>query len=664
MKKIYITLLIAISVALVSSGLSAQTPLGEEFSYQGELKDTNGNPHDGVFDFKFVAFDAKDDGMGNNLGQFVAEDVTVNNGIFTTQIDYSILGDQPFVGNKIWLEISVRIGTTIGGFQQLLPRQPVTATPYANYATIAEMVGSNAVGTNEIIDDSIGATDIGINAVGTSEIDSTQVQRRVSTTCPAGQFMQAVNQDGTAVCVAETAGITSVTSAEIVDGTIVAIDIDKTQVQKRIGTVCSGGRLMRSIDVDGVATCIFPNTGADTVVSADIVDGTIVAADVDTSQIQQRIGGSCDDGQYLNGINQDGSVICKRLPFTSLSFIADNTDSSGSTSIAIGSDGFAIVSYYHPTLDEIRVFKCNDSPCNSGIISIIASSVLNASHTISIRNNGLPIVSYLSSLNTLHVFRCDDISCSTGTNKILDNSASLFANTSIVIGNDSYPIISYFSGLGLSKTLKTYKCIDVNCDTGNINNLATFTTSGVSSSDIVIAADNYPIIVYIQEPNDGMRSYKCTNEECSSGSQIDLVGSDRDYSDVVIGSDGIPIVSFYSGAGINLKFQKCNNTVCNNGVITTSIDGDGLSSSGKHSSISIGLDGMPIISYQSKSTDLNVFKCNDINCTSGSAYTLDNQNTVRSTDIAIDSTGLPIISYIDETNNKLRIYSCGNHDCR
>lgn len=121
MKKLYITLLITISVALTSSGLYAQTPLGEEFSYQGELNDANGNPHEGVFDFKFVAFDAKDDGLGNNLGQFVAEDVTVSNGIFTTQIDYSILGDQPFVGNKVWLEISVRIGTTTGGYQQLLP---------------------------------------------------------------------------------------------------------------------------------------------------------------------------------------------------------------------------------------------------------------------------------------------------------------------------------------------------------------------------------------------------------------------------------------------------------------------------------------------------------------------------------------------------------------
>jgi hypothetical protein len=289
MKKI-----ILIIIALSWTSLYAQTPLGEEFTYQGELIDSSGNPHDGLFDFKFTAFDTPTDGTGNNLGQFVADDVLVTDGIFTTLIDYSILGDEPFMGDKVWLEISVRIGTTTGGYQQLLPRQQVTATPYATHAQFvgadaisdieiqdesitAADIDANAVGTSEIIDQSITANDIGIDAVGTTEIIASQVQRRVSTVCPSGEFIQSVNQDGTAVCVAETGGLTTVTSADIQDGTIVAVDIDKTQVQKRVGTVCSGGRMMKSIDSDGVATCIFPADNQDLSLSGEtlnISDGT------------------------------------------------------------------------------------------------------------------------------------------------------------------------------------------------------------------------------------------------------------------------------------------------------------------------------------------------------------------------------------------------------
>lgn len=46
------------------------------------------------------------------------------------------------------------------------------------------------------------------------------------------------------------------------------------------------------------------------IVSASIADGSIVAADVDPTQIQRRVQASCAAGESIRAINADGSVLC------------------------------------------------------------------------------------------------------------------------------------------------------------------------------------------------------------------------------------------------------------------------------------------------------------------------------------------------------------------
>lgn len=106
----------------------------------------------------------------------------------------------------MWLNIGVREGASSGGYTGLLPRQKITATPFALYS---ESVAAGAVGSNEI--------------------DATQVQRRVSSSYAVGTYITAINQDGSVTCATDMVGLSSVTGAEVVDGTIGAIDIDPTQ---------------------------------------------------------------------------------------------------------------------------------------------------------------------------------------------------------------------------------------------------------------------------------------------------------------------------------------------------------------------------------------------------------------------------------------------------
>lgn len=110
---------------------------GTAFTYQGRLSD-DGVSADGSYDIQFALY------RTNVTGSIVAGPVTniataVSNGFFTATIDF---GNGVFNGINYWLEAAVRTNGG-GAFFKLSPRQPLTAVPYASFATSA----SNLTGT-------------------------------------------------------------------------------------------------------------------------------------------------------------------------------------------------------------------------------------------------------------------------------------------------------------------------------------------------------------------------------------------------------------------------------------------------------------------------------------------------------------------------------------
>jgi hypothetical protein len=121
----------------------ALAPLGSAFTYQGELEDDNRSAN-GSYDFSFRLLDGPDPSLAGQIGSPVAvNDVTVENGIFTVQLDF---GASPFTGEARWLEISVaRAGETLTA---LTPTQPLTAVPYALFGEDADADPANELNSN------------------------------------------------------------------------------------------------------------------------------------------------------------------------------------------------------------------------------------------------------------------------------------------------------------------------------------------------------------------------------------------------------------------------------------------------------------------------------------------------------------------------------------
>lgn len=250
---------LALALLLALPGHGMAMPVGTAFTYQGELR-TGGNPANANFDMEFRLYDAL--AGGSQIGPVVNRaNVTAANGLFSIQLDF---GPAQFAGDRQWLEVRIKPAGT-GSYETLSPRTEVTAAPYALGAVAAL---ANSVTTTSIVDGTVVAADI----------DPAQVQRRVSGSCASGQFVRVVNEDGTVSCATDTnaggtvtniatgAGLTGgpITDSgtiSVAPGGIGLAQIDATQVQRRIGANCPAGEFLRAINEDGTVACSVDTIG-------------------------------------------------------------------------------------------------------------------------------------------------------------------------------------------------------------------------------------------------------------------------------------------------------------------------------------------------------------------------------------------------------------------
>ena len=353
-------------------------------------------------------------------------------------------------------------------------------------------------------------------------------------------------------------------------------------------------------------------------------------------------------------------------------------------SIAIGADGLPIISYHNPQLGVLMVAHCNDVACASGGETITkvedpANSV-GRDTSIAIGADDLPIISYIDSTAlALRVAHCNDVACAGGDETIttVDDDAAINPfNTSIAIGADDLPIISYWDQA--AGALRVAHCDDVAC-TGVNETITTVDDPPVNtvgqSSSIAIGTDTFPIISYYDYTGTALalKVAHCNDAECAGQDEtittVDDPANDVGlYSSIAIGADGLPVISYVDATAGALKVAHCNDVACE-GQDETITTVDDSADVGYWNSIAIGADGLPVISYHDSTAGaLKVVRCNDVACAGGNETitTVDDPLNVvvgSHTSIAIGADGVPVISYRDVTALSLKVAHCGTLSC-
>jgi len=110
---------------------------GAAFTYQGLLADQGTNAN-GSYDFRF----GLQDSAGNYIGSPITNaPVRVGNGLFVVALDFGV---GALDGSGRWLEIAVRTNGSSHAYTVLSPRQPITAAPYALFASSSAVATSAA----------------------------------------------------------------------------------------------------------------------------------------------------------------------------------------------------------------------------------------------------------------------------------------------------------------------------------------------------------------------------------------------------------------------------------------------------------------------------------------------------------------------------------------
>ena len=386
---------------------------------------------------------------------------------------------------------------------------------------------------------------------------------------------------------------------------------------------------------------------------------------------------------FLGITTMSGIMVSQQQVFAVAGFdnpitLADNGSLGSNRSIAIGADGFPVISYIDSINQNLKIIHCTSSDCSSRDAPIIlddTSGSNSALTSIAIGEDGFPVISYRNnpsgSIFLLKLVHCTSIDCSTfDPSIVLDNLFSGITSTSIAIGADGFPVISYTDDNLDTPLLKLVHCTSIDCSTFDPSILVVSALNTGEFQSIAIGVDGFPVISYFDRTNADLKIVHCINTDCSNtdapetlDSVSNVVGT---FTSIAIGADGFPVISYFDNSNADLKIVHCTSFNCsffdNPVIIDDAVDITPFTS------IAIGNDGNPVVSYRAAAnSDLKFVHCTVIDCNSvNTTITLDSVSNVGAafTSIAIGADGFPVISYFDNSNADLKIVHCTNENCR
>ena len=149
-----------------------------------------------------------------------------------------------------------------------------------------------------------------------------------------------------------------------------------------------------------------------------------------------------------------GNVSC--TAGNTLSTVDSAGDVGFYSSIAIGADGLPVLGYSDETSvgsEGLKVAHCGNVTCTAGNTLTTVDQLRDIGHSsIAIGADGLAVVSYWDDGNEdLKVAHCGNVTCSAGNTAItVDDSGTVGGPISIAIGADGLPVVSYPAHPGLN----------------------------------------------------------------------------------------------------------------------------------------------------------------------------------------------------------------------
>jgi Collagen triple helix repeat (20 copies) len=340
------------------------------------------------------------------------------------------------------------------------------------------------------------------------------------------------------------------------------------------------------------------------------------------------------------------------------------------TASALGTDGFPVIA---ANGNGLNFLHCLDTICSRWESNRMAtSSSRPPSVAIDSAGNAIMVIDD----RQVAIVSCFNTSCSQHGERVLDTSSLSDKGvrpSSIAIGTDGFPLISYVLNDG---TAKVAHCASVNCGTGttvitDLNAASLGRTAKVDTS-VAIGVDGLGLIAM---GGNALTAVHCSNVDCATSIvSIPCPGNacgtqeaaPLDSVAVTVGADGLALIGGRSVAfvaGTRHPFvHHCTDTLCNAGVTTDTEVGDGIDR-GEYSWITLGVNGHPLMTYRdTTNTNLRAAYCLDFACTTFNVTTIDSTNSEWGS-VLTGVDGLPLVVAGDSATHQLKAIHCSNIFC-
>ncbi len=344
----------------------------------------------------------------------------------------------------------------------------------------------------------------------------------------------------------------------------------------------------------------------------------------------------------------------------------DGRDDVGAyTSITVGADGLGLISYFDSTNGDLKVAHCSNAVCTAAAITTVdGSGTVGAYTSITVGADGLGLISYSNLSNgDLKVAACSDLTCSAATTANVDSTGN-DRYTSITVGADGLGLISYYDSD--NRRLRVAHCSNPACTAATTATVDGSPNDVGQYSSITLGADGLGLISYYDSTNARLKLAHCTDLACSAATKqvVDSSGNDvGQYASITLGADGLGLISYYDSTLDRLKVAHCSNTACSAATTATVDTANGV---GLFTSITIGSDGLGLISYyDDTNADLKVAHCTNPTCSAATTRIVDSAGFVGGySSITVGADGLGLISYSDASNRvTLKAAHCSNTLC-
>lgn len=284
--------------------------------------------------------------------------------------------------------------------------------------------------------------------------------------------------------------------------------------------------------------------------------------------------------------------------------------------------------------------------------------------SMALDSGGIPVISYHDSITSnLKIARCENnTTCNAPTISIVDEGGPW--TTSLVLDSGGIPVIGYHTYIG---DLTLARCN--NNTTCNTPIRTTITTFGEPSYFPSLALDSaeFPLMSLNGPSGEALYLVRCNNNTtCDTplGYVVDNpdVGITGRYTALALDNGDIPVISYYDVSNEDLRLARCNNNTTCNAPIRTTVDSNG--NVGLFTSIALDSGGIPVISYYDAGNgDLKLARCNNnTTCDAPLVTTIDSVGNVGwYISLALYSGGIPVISYLDFNNGDLKLARCNNN---